>query len=107
MWCGCGAVPQCRHGGLTLALPDRLDEIAADASLQEKSPSALGQLADTVHAGCLEALRGGAALTVGGVSLGAAAILKREEELSVLARSLPGSRAARRRSARRCAPLVM
>ena len=76
----------------------RLDEIAADAELQEKSPSELQQLAHVLHSGCLEADQaGGVALKVGGVSMNAAAILKRVEALAVLARVLPSTRAARRR----------
>ena len=92
----------------------RLESIAADAELQEKSLSELARLADTLRDGCLQAETQhrahesgdqetnsrrdkGAILRLSGVTIGAGSILRREEELQALAACIPDNEAARRR----------
>lgn len=92
----------------------RLEDIAADAELQEKSLSELGRLAAILHDGCLQAEAQhraresvdqkanpqrdkGAMLRLSGVTIGAGPILRREEELQALATCIPDSEAARKR----------
>eukprot|EP00794_Sanderia_malayensis_P009568 gene9568-10557_t len=83
----------------------RLDAIAADAELQEKSMAELTKLADLLHDGCENAIKEyqekllqdpnfdgkkrGASFKISGVSVNAASILKHEEELEPLAICIP------------------
>lgn len=92
----------------------RLDAIAADAELQEKSPSDLGRLMEAFQQGCQKAQaqqvareKGdlkrdsredkGPMLQLSGVAVGVSSILKREEELRTLASRLPSDPEARKR----------
>ena len=88
----------------------RLEEIVADAELQEKSLSEVERLVDALHEGCVQAeaqqrAKGedhpgrekGAILRLSGVNITASSILKREEELHTLGLCLPSDPAARRR----------
>ncbi len=83
----------------------RLDAIAADAELQEKSVAELTKLADLLHDGCERAIKEyqeklvqdanfdgkkrGASFKISGVSVNAASVLKHEEELEPLAVCIP------------------
>jgi len=83
----------------------RLDDIAADAELQEKSVADLKNLATMLHDGCEKATKEyqeklvsdptfdgkkrGASFKISGVSINAASVLKHEEDLDPLALCIP------------------
>ena len=94
--------------------PLRLEAMAADAELQEKSLVEVERLADTLHAGCLQAEREhaarckadpdfnpkkdkGASLWLAGVVVSASAVLRREEELRALESCVPRDATARKK----------
>ena len=92
----------------------RLEDIAADAELQEKSLSELGRLVSALREGCSQAETEharnagldpdydpkkdkGAGFTLGGVLINVPSVRKREEELATLAACVPEDPQARKR----------
>uniref|UniRef100_A0A8C6KMG4 Chromodomain helicase DNA binding protein 1 n=1 Tax=Nothobranchius furzeri TaxID=105023 RepID=A0A8C6KMG4_NOTFU len=77
---------------------ERLDAIARDAELVEKSEHDLKRLAETVHNGCVRTLRenpcgpeksSGPTFRISGVQVNAKLVISHEEELAPLHRAIP------------------
>uniref|UniRef100_A0A4W4H2H3 DNA helicase n=1 Tax=Electrophorus electricus TaxID=8005 RepID=A0A4W4H2H3_ELEEL len=85
---------------------NRLDAIARDADLVDKSEHDLRRLAETVHNGCLKTLRenpcgpektSGPTFRISGVQVNAKLVISHEEELAPLHKAIPADPEERKR----------
>uniref|UniRef100_A0A8C1V011 Chromodomain helicase DNA binding protein 1 n=1 Tax=Cyprinus carpio TaxID=7962 RepID=A0A8C1V011_CYPCA len=85
---------------------ERLDAIARDAELVDKSEHDLRRLAETVHNGCLKTLRenpcgpertSGPTFRISGVQVNAKLVISHEEELAPLHKAIPADPEERKR----------
>uniref|UniRef100_A0A8C3THZ9 Chromodomain helicase DNA binding protein 1 n=1 Tax=Chelydra serpentina TaxID=8475 RepID=A0A8C3THZ9_CHESE len=88
----------------------RLDAIARDAELVDKSETDLRRLGELVHNGCIKALkdnssgqeRAGPTFRISGVQVNAKLVISHEEELAPLHKSIPSDPEERKRYAIPC-----
>uniref|UniRef100_A0A8C4XYN7 Chromodomain helicase DNA binding protein 1 n=1 Tax=Gopherus evgoodei TaxID=1825980 RepID=A0A8C4XYN7_9SAUR len=89
---------------------ERLDAIARDAELVDKSETDLRRLGELVHNGCIKALkdnssgqeRAGPTFRISGVQVNAKLVISHEEELAPLHKSIPSDPEERKRYAIPC-----